>query len=254
MSVNKITGIVIKKLDYLENDSLITIFSPVIGINTYLVRRSRKASNKLSIVRQLFVHGTFIGKKPKGTRLGYINSIGNVSFFNRISTDIIKEAYAIHIAELLEKAFISGKRIDEWYKNFLIGLKKINDGLDPQIISNIFEIKLFPIFGVKQNLLSDPINHKKIGDFDYSEKFNGIISKENYFRDNYRLHANPKAVYFLRMFSDINIKKINSIKISGTVKRSLQHIINVIYDDQIGLKTNSRRFIEKMNTYTHKEY
>lgn len=248
MAAEKIDGIVISFKNYAENDSLIKMISPGIGINSYIARRSRNPKNKLSAIRQLFTYGTFSGKKPKKNGLGYINSIEDSSIFKNISLDIIKNAYASHIAELLDKAFEDGQQIDNWYRSFLIGLKKIDQGIDPQIIANIFEIQLLGVFGVQPNLSYDPIDHTAGGEFDFSEKFNGILSKKHFGLDPRRLHADPRAIYYLMMLSQIDISRIGSVRISSNIKRSLQRVINLIYDRQIGLKTHSRSFLEEMDS------
>ncbi|MFT8328900.1 MAG: recombination protein O N-terminal domain-containing protein, partial [Oenococcus oeni] len=60
--VDKISGIVISVRDYSENDSLIKIISPTIGINTYLARGSKKTKSSLKIATQLFTYCDFFGK------------------------------------------------------------------------------------------------------------------------------------------------------------------------------------------------
>lgn len=249
---DKISGIVIGVRDYSENDSLIKIISPAIGINSYLARGSKKTNSHLKIATQLFVHGDFFGRFPKRRGLGYLNSIESVTLFDQISLDIVLNAYASHIAELLIAAFDENSEIDHWYLMFIQGLKKINDGLDPQIIANIFEIQLLAVFGVEPNLRADPIDGTVEGEFDFSEQYNGILAKQHYALDPHRLHANPKAIYYLRLFSEIKVSQINSIQISANIKRSLQRVINLIYDQQVGLKTRARRFIEQMETLQNK--
>ncbi|MDN6967281.1 DNA repair protein RecO [Oenococcus sp. UCMA 17063] len=245
---DKISGIVISVRDYSENDSLIKIISPTLGINTYLARGSKKTKSSLKIATQLFTYGDFFGKYPKKNGLGYLNSAESASIFKNISLNIILNAYASHIAELLVAAFDENTNIDQWYLMFFQALKKIDIGLDPQIIANVFEIQLLGAFGVEPNLLSDPIDGQTEGEFDFSEQYNGILSKKHYQLDDHRLHADPKAIYYLRMFSRIKISQFNSIKISDNVKRSLQRVIDLIYDRQVGLKTRSRTFIEQMNS------
>ncbi|MFT8469550.1 DNA repair protein RecO [Oenococcus sp.] len=244
---DRFSGIVIGVHDYSENDSLIRIISPGIGINTYLCRGSKKTKSQMKIVTQLFAHGVFFGRLPKNKGLGYLNSIDQAGLYQQISLDILLNAYASHIAELLTAAFEEHDPIDHWYQMLVAGLEKINSGLDPQIMANIFEIQLLTVFGVQPNLVDDPIDHTRQGEFDFSEKYNGILAKQHFAMDEHRLHADPAAIYYLRLFSRLDLEKIHSIKVSDKIKRSLQRVINLIYDRQIGLKTRARSFIEQMN-------
>ncbi|GMA69121.1 hypothetical protein GCM10025879_03670 [Leuconostoc litchii] len=130
-----------------------------------------------------------------------------------------------------------------------MALQKLDAGLDPQIIANIFEIQLLVPLGVAPNLKADPITGQIDGKFDYSEKYNGIIAENHFDLDEQRLMLDQKTVFYLRQLSVIDLRQIQNIKMSVKTKRGLQRVIDYIYEKQVGLKPRAKTFIEQMHSW-----
>ncbi|PAK77180.1 DNA repair protein RecO, partial [Lentilactobacillus kefiri] len=71
---------------------------------------------------------------------------------SRLIEDIEANAYAALIASLIDASFEEGEKITRWYNQLYVALQKLDEGLDPQIIANIFEIQLLVPLGVAPNL------------------------------------------------------------------------------------------------------
>ncbi|CAK8053861.1 DNA repair protein RecO [Eupransor demetentiae] len=243
-------GVVLYTRPYRDNDLLVRMLTQEAGLRTFLARGAKKNNSKLAAGVQPYTLNSFEGKLPKQQEgLGYLNSIQSSHYFRTVVEDLNISAYVALIAKLIDLSFEEGQPIEDWYDKFCQALEKLDQGLDPQIITNIFEIQLLKPLGVEPNLRADPIDGQMDGQFDYSEKYNGIIAENHYYLDDNRLHLDQKTIFYLRQFSQIKLSQINQIKISPATKRSLQKVIDYIYDQQVGLKPKEKVFIQSMDRW-----
>ncbi|HEY4400075.1 MAG TPA: DNA repair protein RecO [Lactobacillaceae bacterium] len=245
-----LTGIVLYTRQYKDNDLLVHMLTQEVGLQTFLARGAKKPKSKLTVGTQPFTLVTFLGALPKrGGGLGYLNDVQAAQHFPELTENLTANAYATLIGSLLDAAFDEGVALPKWFTQLTIVLNKFQAGLDPQILANIFEIQLLPEFGVPVNWRADPIDGQMDGEFDYSEKFNGVLGAQHYDLDEHRLQVTPKAMYYLRLFSAVDLTKVNTINIAPSVKREIQRVIDHIYERQIGLKPRAKQFIEQMQAW-----
>lgn len=242
-----IEGIILSTRDYADNDLLVSVFTKESGILSFLARGAKK--NKSKLFNQLFVSSQveIVGKLPKTDGLGFINDITSHPNQN-IQLDIIKTAWITYIGDLLIAALNEHQKNNYFYSQVEAAINKIEMGLDPQIIANIIQLQLLEPFGVQTDWRYDAIDHQTdTGDFDYSEKFSGIIAKKNWPLDDHRLHAEQKTISYLRQFSQVDIKNINRIDVNDKTKRGIQLVLDNIYEKQVGVNPRSKNFINQLN-------
>ncbi|MGR3741750.1 DNA repair protein RecO [Companilactobacillus sp. DQM5] len=242
-------GLVIKVKRYKENDALVYMITEQFGLKTFYIRGFGKSKSKLTGTLMPFSYGEYLGS-INDNGFSYVTSSNEVHEFKNIVFDIEKNAYAAFIIDLFSHAFDQSTNIEkEWFEYLKIALELINKNLDYQIITNIVQIKLLEVFGVKPNFKSCVIGGETSGEFDFSIVLGGIICSRHFINDPNRIHAGQKVIYYLRLFSNIDLKKINTIDVKQSTKNQIQHVIDLIYDDNIGLNLKSKKFIEKLNSY-----
>ncbi|WEV55136.1 DNA repair protein RecO [Leuconostocaceae bacterium ESL0723] len=245
-----INGIVLYTRPYRDNDLLVRMLTEERGLYTFLARGAKRPKSNLAAGTQPFSRLSFIGnwsKKPQG--LGFMNDIQSQQSASALTADIEVSAYAALIAKLLDQSFEEGQPVPAWYQQFNLALDKLAQGVDPQVIANIFEIQLLGPLGVAPNWRADPIDGHMEGQFDYSEKYNGILGAEHYGLDENRLNLDQKTVYYLRLFSTISLEQLGKVKLSPATKRGLQRVIDYIYEKQVGLVPKEKTFINKMHAW-----
>ncbi|GAP02148.1 DNA repair protein RecO [Fructobacillus pseudoficulneus] len=242
-----IEGLILTTRSYRDNDLLVRVFTKEEGILTVMARGAKKPKSKVGYACQPYTWLIFDGAYPKnGAGLGFMNGVQESKSYRHVIQDINVSAYAALIAKLLDLAFEENQPQTSWYQKAVAGFEKLDAGIDPQIITNIFELQLLPAFGVAPNWQADPISGAVTGDFDYSEKYNGIIDRSHFDLDDHRLNLEPKTVYYLRQFSAIDIEKISKVTLSLMTKRAIQRVIDYLYDRELGLKPKEKVFIQKM--------
>ncbi len=91
-------------------------------------------------------------------------------------------------------------------------LQRMDQGDDAEIITNIFEVQILQRFGIAPIWTHCVVCGETKGKFDYSSKYGGVICERHWSMDDHRYHADPRAVYFVRMFQlFLMIKSVESI-------------------------------------------
>ncbi|MCK8617019.1 DNA repair protein RecO [Fructobacillus sp. M158] len=245
-----IEGLILQTTAYREHDLLVKLFTKEAGIITAMARGAKKQKSQLTVVNQPYTWVVVDGVYPKNQQgLGFINSVQESRIYKNVLVDLTTAAYAALIAKDLTVAFEENEPQLVWYAKMLAAFDQLNQQKDPQVIANIVELQLLPVFGVSPNWQKDPLSGAETGDFDYSEKYNGIIERAHFDMDDHRLHLDQKTVYYLRLFSTIDIQKLGAITLSPVTKRGIQRVIDYLYDRQVGFQPKEKRFIQKMAAF-----
>lgn len=242
-------GIVISRNDYKERDMLVKILTNKFGIKTFFVRGARKRGFKLASAILPFSHGVYFGNiNDQG--LSFINGTRELGQYQQIYADIELNAYASYILGLAGAAFGNDEPLPEvWFDKFATAIDLINEELDPAIITNIIEIQLLGRFGVKPFLESCVICGSTQGPFDFSESYGGILCHQHWYLDIHRLHLDQRTIYYLRLFSVVDLKQLHSIKVKPKTKQHLRHTIDTLYSDEVGVYIKAKKFIDQMGSW-----
>ena len=238
-------GIVVRRQRYKERDALVTILTKEYGFKTFLVRGTQTAKSKISGAVITFSYGDYLGV-VKNDGLSYLNSASNIKQFDEIVQDIELNAYATFLFDLYHEAFVDDPVPDSWYRMLFKALLYIENGYDAQIIVNIMQMKLLTAFGVAPNMDSCVVGGETEGVFDFSVLLGGIICSKHFDEDIHRLHIPKRIIYFLRLFSKIDLSQVGRIEIKENNKDLIQHAIDAIYLGTVGYYPKSKTFIDKM--------
>ncbi|AKP66608.1 DNA repair protein RecO [Companilactobacillus ginsenosidimutans] len=241
-------GIVVKRTRYRERDALVTILTKEYGYRTFLVRGTQTGKSKISGAVIPFSYGDYSGL-VKSEGLSYLNSATNIKQFDQIIQDIELNAYTTFLFDIVQNAFMDEKLPEDWYKTVFKALMYIDNGADAQILVNIIQMHLLQVYGVAPNMHQCVVGGETEGSFDFSVVLGGIICSKHYSSDPHRLHLPPRILYFLQLFSDIQIDQVRSVEIKNSNKDLIQKAIDSIYMGTVGFYPKSKTFIDKMKSW-----
>ncbi|MCZ2490895.1 DNA repair protein RecO [Dellaglioa carnosa] len=241
-------GILLYRKEYKERDLLVKFLTNRYGKKMFFIKGARKRGFKLSSALLPFTIGTYSGNL-NDNGLSFINAAKEFEQLKMISQDIVSNAYTTYIFSLIDAAFKDNEPIPVWYQKVATAIRLIDEEFDAEIITNIIEIQLLSVFGVQPQLQGCAVGGETQGEFDYSEAYGGLLCSKHWYLDNNRLHATQKAIFYLRQFSVVNLDKLNSIKVAERTKKELRQIIDVIYDNSVGLNLKSKKFIDGMSSW-----
>ena len=161
--------------------------------------------------------------------------------WKEIHSDLTKISFATYLCELISQVV---KQTDEDVFDFLLqSLIKIENGLDPLIITNVLELKCLPLLGVGLNL-DECIrcgNKTQIVTIDAS--YGGLICKNCYQNEPI---LDKKIIQLIRMYYYVDIASINKINVDDKYKKIIDKFITDYYESFTGLYLQSKKFIENL--------
>lgn len=239
--IKKIEGIIVSEVDYKESSKIINIFSPTEGVIGVLARGTKKVKSSLSGVTSKFTYGYFhINYKENG--LSTLIEVDVIDGFKKIRRNIDMISYASYLLELSSMAYKHS--VDNEIYNLLIAsLKKIDEGYDYEVITNILELKLLEYLGIKPVIDSCVNCGSKVDIVTISSYKGGYLCKNCVYDETI---VNIKTIKLLRMFYYVDINKISKLDISTNVKRELNRFIDDYYDRYSGLYLKSKQFLKNL--------
>jgi len=245
MKIESFEGIVLSETNYSESSKILNVLTSKYGLIGIMSKGCRNIKSKLRGVSRKLLCGTFhVYYKPNG--LSTLISIDIISSYDNILTNLERISYASYLLDLINQA---ARQIEEGISEVFELLKstllKINEGLNPHVLTNICELKLLDYLGVGLNIDSCIYcgSDKQIVTLSFD--MGGFICRNCY-------HDEPlvseKAIKMLRMYYYVDIPHITKLDISSTIITEIDKFLTAYYDKYTGLYLKSKAFISKVNS------
>lgn len=239
--IKKIEGIVISEVDYKESSKIINILTKELGIIGIIARGTKQVKSKLSGVTSKLTYGYFhINYKENG--LSNLIEVDIIDNFKNIRKSIDLMSYSLYLLELADKVY----RHDfdnEIYNMLIASLKKIDEGFNYKVITNIFELKMLDFLGIRP-VIDECVNCGNKQDIVTISSYRGGYLCKNCTKGE--VITNIKTVKLLRMFYYVDISKITKLDVSDNVQSELSRFIYDYYDRYSGIYLKSREFLENL--------
>ncbi|MGY3729896.1 DNA repair protein RecO [Lactococcus termiticola] len=236
-------GLVLFSRNYKEKDKLVKVFTESFGKRMFFVKnfaRSRFASSL-----QPFTALSLTGLMNEAG-FSFIDDLSDTEHFSHIAEDIFINAHASYIIALADAA-VPDNEYDPALYGFLIkSLELMNQGLDMEIITNIFELQVLSRFGVSLNLSECVFCHKTTGPFDFSYKYSACLCPDHYHEDPRRSHLDPNVLYLCGQFQEISLADLEKISVSDLMKGKIRTFLDGIYEEYVGLNLKAKKFLDGM--------
>ena len=238
-------AIVISLRKHKEKDALVKLFTLEHGKRMFFIRNLFKANHSLKSALLPFTYSTFEGT-VQADGLSFLRDYKDSRNFRKIHEDIYLNAYATYISNLSDAAIEDRVINRELFTLLLDSLEAMEEGQDAEIIVNIFEINMLHYFGVHPDLASCRVCGSQVEPFDYSARFSGVLCSHHFHEDPNRLHINPAAIYFARLFLKIKPHQVKDITIKAENKKAIREFIDFLYDEYVGIRLKSKSYINQM--------
>ena len=240
MKVISVEGIVISTTDYKENSKIINIFTKDKGIIGCISKGCKNLKSKLRLLSDKLSYAKFqISYRENGLSTLLDGDI--IDYFINIKSDIIKVSYLTYITELSSSVYKESED-NEVYNLMIEAIKKIEEGFDPKVITNILELQYLEYLGINLNLDSCV----KCG----STKVSTIsLSKGGYVCSVHRTNepvVNEKVLKLLRLYNYVDISKISNLDIDEKVRDEISNIIDMYYEEYSGVYLKSKKILKEL--------
>lgn len=237
-----VEGIIINVKNYGDTSKIIDILTKEYGVIGVIAKGCKSIKSNLRSVTDKLTYATFTiyFKKDKLSILSEASVINN---FSNIKKDIEKISYASFLIDLTNQVY---KQCEDnnLYDLLISSLIKINDNFNPLIITNILELKYLEYLGVMPNLNGCSICGSKSVVTLSSDKGGYLCSK---------CHTNEpivsdKAIKLVRMYTLVDINKIEKLDIKKDVVYEVNNFIDDYYDRYTGLYLKSKTFLKNITS------
>ena len=244
--LQKCEGIILRTTDYGETNKIVTILTREWGKYGVMANGAKKPKSRLSAITQPFTYGYFLVQKGSG--MGSLQQGEIISSLRSLKEDIFLTAYASFLVELTDRSIDEKKNNPYLFELLLQSLTYLNEGYDPEIIKNIYEIKMLNVLGLHPILDHCASCGSMEGTFVFSIREGGLLCDRCIHIDPYHLRVSPATVKLLRIFYYLDMKRLGSISVKKETKLELKTVIDSYYDEYSGLYLKSKKFLDQLGS------
>lgn len=234
-------GIIVSETPYSESSKILNILTKDHGLIGVIAKGAKRIKSPLRVSTEKFTLGIF-NVYYHEDKLSTLTSADIINPLLNIKQDIVKIGYLTYICEL---AYQTAKQNGDnaIYSILKSTILKIEEGLDPRIMTNILELKMLDYLGVGIDL--DKCikcgNSKNILTISGDE--GGYICSDC--RTNEPIYS-EKTIKMFRLYYYVDIDSITDLKISQEVVDNIDTILEEYYDRFTGLYLKSKEFLKNV--------
>ncbi len=205
----KVKGIVLTETSYSETSKILNVLTDEYGLIGIISKGCKNLKNKLRGVSNKMNYCEYtINYKEKG--LSTLIEGSTINSFKSIYVNMKKAMYAFYLMDLVSQVLKENNN-KEIFNLLTSALTKIDDGLSPELISNIVEIKLLDYLGVSLELDTCVLcgNDEDLITIDLTS--GGVICK-NCYSNGYIM--NDKALHLMQLLKKIKLDKLEKLEIT----------------------------------------
>lgn len=237
----EVEGFILSETAYGETSKIINVLTKEKGLIGIMCKGAKSMKSKLRSCTLPFTYGVF-NLLYKDNKLSTLVSVDIINNLKTIRQNLSHISYVTYLCELTNQV-IKQCESNAIYSDFINAILKIEEGLDPLIISNILELKYLPLLGVGLNLDSCIRCGNQTNIVTIDASYGGLICKDCFQNE---IIVNKKVIQLLRMYYYVDIKSISNISVDKEYKDIINKFISDYYDSFTGLYLYSKKFLENI--------
>jgi DNA repair protein RecO (recombination protein O) len=241
----KVEGIVIKTIPYGESNIIITLYTKELGKVGVMARGAKKPKSRFASISQLFTYGIFVFQKSQG--LGTLQQGESLHSFRKIREDLVKTAYAAYLVELLDRHTAENEMRSDLYGWMKQALEYIDFGIDPEVITFLFEMKIMKVAGIVPELSKCVSCKRTEGHFSFSIREGGFLCERCRFKDPYTIKISEAAARLLHMFYHFDLNRLGNVSLKKETKKELRTLVDAYMDEYSGVYLKSKKFLKQLD-------
>ncbi|MFI3260145.1 MAG: DNA repair protein RecO [bacterium] len=235
-----VEGFILSETPYRESSKILNILTKEYGLIGVIANGAKRPKSPLRSTTQKFTYAyfTILYRESKASTL---ISADIINHFKNTRNDLKLISYLTYICDLSYQVYINTEEI-KIYDILKDTLLKLEDGLSPEVLSNIIEIRYLEFLGVgfEPFICSNCGNDKAINlDIVTGEKACSACNGDNVLID-------IKVLKLLDMYSKINISTITTIKIEDKYTNIINRFLKNYYTNYTGVYINCKQHLERI--------
>ena len=235
--LKNITGIIVSETPYSETSKILNIFTEK-GIIGVISKGCKSLKSPLRSISTKFTYAEFTIYYHEN-KLSILKEGTIKDNFNYIKSDLTLISYLAYITELVTQV-IKQNMAPQIYDLYIQTIEKINDGLNPMVMTNILEIKLLDYLGVGIELNSCAKCGSTKNIITIDPDAGGYICSNCYTNE---IIYDDKTRKMLRMYYLVDISSITELKIKDYIIENINRFLNIYYERYTGLYLHSKNIL-----------
>lgn len=238
----EVDGFVLSEIPYGESSKIINVLTREYGVIGIMCKGAKSLKNRYRVptMKLSYSHFNIMYKENK---LSTLVSADVINPFKLVKSEILLVSFLAYLTELTSQVVKQSNDIENIYDDFIKTILKLEDGLDPIVLTNILEIKYLEYLGVLFNLDECVICGSKNNIATFDADKGGYICINCLTNE---IIVDKKVIKMIRMYYYVNIDSIKEIKVDDVTKNTINKYLDLYYERYTGLYLNSKDFLKKL--------
>lgn len=240
--ISKFEGIIITETPYGDNSKIINVLTREHGMVGVMCSNVKSIKNPLRTKTLKFTYGYF-HLNYNENKLSKLVDVDIIDNFTKMKSDIELISFMSYITDLTYQV---AKQNDDpvIFELYISTVKKMNEGKNPLILTNILELKYLEYLGVGLNLEGCVKCGNKTNIVTLDPDVGGYVCQNCYTNE---VILSPKSIKLLRMYYLIEIGSISDIKIQGSTANEINYFLDKYYERYTGIYLKSKDFLKRIS-------
>ena len=235
--MDEVEGIIVNEIDYRDKSKIISALTNK-GLIGMIAKGCKSPKSMLRYCTDKLTYGKFY-IKYKENKLSILNNFDSYSNFKNIKIDFNKLGFTMYLLDLSYQ--VAKENFNEnIYYNLVDALKKIEDGINPLVMTNILELKFLTFLGVEPILDRCSICMNQNNIIGLSTSKGGLVCSNCFQND---MLVDEKVIKLIRLYYYIDIKKIDSFNVDKKFVNDINRFIDDYYEKYTGLYLNGKKIV-----------
>ena len=237
LSIEKTKAIIIKAIDYKENDKLIWAYCEELGKITFIAKGAKKSKSKNLSLTLPLCFGEYIFFK--GRNLYNLQEGKIINSFQGLLNNLDKLTYSSYVCELIDICVQDAEVNKELFRDFITCLYLLNtDAMDYELLIRAFELRLLSATGYRVEFEKCCMCKKSIVTSDYISlsHFGGVCVECN---KEHGLYISRAGYNALRFLNNTSMDKIYRLNVNKDIKKQIEKVTTFIINSNYSRKPKS---------------
>lgn len=247
MKIDSFEGIILTETNYSESSKILNVLTEDRGVIGIMSKGCRNIKSKLRGVSRKLIYGKFhVYYKENG--MSTLIGVDLINSFSKTMMDLERISYSSYLLDLTYQV-VRQNDDNDIFCLLRDTLLKIEEGLDPLVLSNILELKLLDFLGVRPSIDACSICGSDKGIVTLSSDSGGYVCRNCFNNEGY---VSEKTIKMIRLYYYVEIKNISKLDVSSDVSKEINQFLDMYYDRYTGLYLKSKDFIKKISKLDQK--
>ena len=247
MKIDSFEGIILTETNYSESSKILNVLTEDRGVIGIMSKGCRNIKSKLRGVSRKLIYGKFhVYYKENG--MSTLIGVDLINSFSKTMMDLERISYSSYLLDLTYQV-VRQNDDNDIFCLLRDTLLKIEEGLDPLVLSNILELKLLDFLGVRPSIDACSICGSDKGIVTLSSDSGGYVCRNCFNNEGY---VSEKTIKMIRLYYYVEIKNISKLDVSSDVSKEINQFLDMYYDRYTGLYLKSKDFIKKISKLEQK--